>query len=153
MKKVIDTREYVSVLRELTEQGETVSMAVAGSSMTPFLADERDVICFEKPKRQLKKGDMVFYQRANGQFVMHRICRIHKNEYYMIGDAQTQIEGPLPESAIFALVTKVKRKGRWIGPGDFWWFFFEKVWVRIIPARGVIRKIYTLLRRSKRERT
>ena len=31
--KVVDTREYVSVLRELAEEGKVVSMLIAGSSM------------------------------------------------------------------------------------------------------------------------
>lgn len=147
MSKVVDTREYLSVLRELTEAGETVSMQIAGSSMSPFLADGRDMICFEKPKRRLKKGDMVFYQRACGQFVMHRILRITKEGYYLIGDAQTEVEGPLLESAIFALVTKVKRKGKWIGPDSFWWFFFEKVWIRMISLRRPVRRLYGILKR------
>ena len=63
--KVVNTREYVSVLRELTEEGQVVSMQIAGSSMSPFLIHNRDMICFRKPEpdRRLKKGDMVFYQR------------------------------------------------------------------------------------------
>lgn len=34
--KVVNTREYVSMLRELTEEGKEVSMLIAGSSMSPF---------------------------------------------------------------------------------------------------------------------
>ena len=71
--KTVDTREYVSMLRELTEEGREVSMLIAGSSMNPFLIHQRDSICFRKPDRELKKGDMVFFQRPDGAFVMHRI--------------------------------------------------------------------------------
>ena len=74
MKK-IDTREYLSVLKELVQEGREVSLLVAGSSMAPFLIHERDYVYFRKPDRELKKGDIVFYQRMNGQFVM----RIAKN--------------------------------------------------------------------------
>ena len=45
--KIVDTREYVSMLRELTEQGHEVNMIISGSSMTPFLIHQRDVIFFE----------------------------------------------------------------------------------------------------------
>ena len=54
--KIVDTREYVSMLRELTEQGHEVNMIISGSSMTPFLIHQRDVIFFRKPDRKLKKG-------------------------------------------------------------------------------------------------
>ena len=141
MKKV-DTFEYVSMLRELTEQGKEVSLLISGSSMSPFLAHQRDFICFKKPDRDLHKGDMVFYQRKNGQFVMHRIWKVKSDGFYIVGDAQVDIEGPIQQEQIFAYVTKVKRKGKWIGPGDFWWEFFEHIWIRIVPMRLGIRRLY-----------
>lgn len=85
---------------------------------------------------------MVFYQRENGQFVMHRIWKKKSDGYYMIGDAQTEIEGPLREDQIFAFITKVQRKGKWIRPGDFWWEFFEHIWLCIIPLRRILMFLY-----------
>ena len=140
--KRVDTYEYVSVLKELVEEGKEVSMLIAGSSMSPFLCHQRDSICFKKPDRELKKGDMVFYQRESGQYVMHRIYKIKPDGYYMVGDAQTEIEGPLKREQIFGLITKVNRKGRWMKSGDFWWKFFEKVWIHMIPVRAVVVKTY-----------
>ena len=140
--KVVDTGEYVSMLRELTEEGKEVSMLVSGSSMSPFLAHARDTVCFKKPDRELRRGDIVFYQRLSGQYVMHHICRVKEDGYYIVGDAQTEIEGPVLGSQIFAIITKVKRKGKWIGPGDFWWDFFERVWIRMIPIRHAVVKVY-----------
>ena len=148
--KVIDTAQYVSAFRDLTEAGKEVSMRIAGNSMSPFLIHERDFISFREPDRKLKKGDMVFFQRDNGQFVMHRIWKIKPEGYYIVGDAQQDIEGPVQEAQIFALITKVQRKGRWIGPGDFWWDFFEKIWIRMVPFRRVIVGSYTLIRGKRK---
>ena len=140
--KVVDTREYVGMLKELTEEGREVSMLIAGSSMSPFLIHERDMIYFKKPDRELKKGDMVFFQRRNGQFIMHRIWKVRPEGYYIVGDAQTQIEGPVERDQIFARITKVRRKGKWLEPGDFWWEFFEHVWLHMIPFRHVLMRWY-----------
>ena len=148
MKKV-DTKEYVSMLRELTESGKEVSMLIAGSSMSPFLIHERDSICFKKPDRTLRRGDMVFYQRPGGQYVMHRIYKVSAEGYYIVGDAQQDIEGPVKREQIFALITRVRRKGKWIAPGDFWWEFFEHVWIRMVPVRRLIIGSYTKLKRIK----
>lgn len=138
------------MLKELTDSGKSVSMQIAGNSMSPFLIHRRDYIYFEKPKRPLKKGDMVFYQRDNGQYVMHRICRLHTNNesnitYDIIGDAQLEIEKGIRRDQIFAIITQVKRKGEMIGPNDFRWKFFEKVWVNIIPFRRAAEKIYSFI--------
>ena len=143
--KQVDTREYVSVLRGIAEEGKVVSMLIAGSSMAPFLCHNRDYIYFTKPERELRRGDMVFYQRDRGQYVMHRIYRVKPDGYYMVGDAQTQIEGPLRREQIFAVITQVKRAGKMIRPGDFWWEFFEHIWIRIVPARRIVTALYGML--------
>lgn len=144
--KLIDTTTYIDELRKLVEEGKEVCLTISGCSMSPFLVHRRDSIYFSKPApgRNLKKGDMVFYQRTDGAYVMHRICKIKGDDYYMIGDAQVTIEGPLRRDQIFALVTKVKRKGKIIQPGDFWWWFFKYVWLKLIPLRPYIVKLYSL---------
>ena len=148
MKKV-DTFEYVSVLRGLTDEGKEVSLRIAGDSMSPFLCHERDFINFKKPDRELKRGDMVFFQRKSGQYIMHRIWKVTPEGYYIVGDAQSWIEGPIELEQIFGLITKVNRKGHWIGPENFWWWFFENIWIRLVPVRGMILKVYGACHRAR----
>ena len=144
-KKTINTREYVGLLKQLVEEGETVSMRIVGSSMSPFLIHDRDLITFKAPERELKKGDMVFFQRESGQYVMHRIYAVKPDGYYMVGDAQAEIEGPISREQIFAVIIKVRRKDKWMEPGDFWWDFFERVWINIIPVRKAVVVFYSLV--------
>ncbi len=143
--KQVDTREYVSVLKGLVEEGKEVGMVIWGSSMTPFLIHNRDKIYFAAPDRPLRRGDMVFYQRASGQYVMHRICKVKQDGYYMVGDAQTQLEGPIGETQIFAGITKVERKGKVLTPGSFWWRFFAGPWLVLRPVRPLILRAYALI--------
>lgn len=150
-ERVVDTREYVSVLKELSDEGKVVSMRIAGSSMSPFLCHNRDYIFFTKPDRPLRRGDMVFYQRGTGQYVMHRIWKQDSRGFYIVGDAQTVIEGPVREDQIFALIIKVQRKGKILQPGVFWWEFFEHVWIRIVPVRRIILKLYSMGVKRKRK--
>ncbi len=145
----VDTRAYVSMLRDLVREGKEVSMLITGSSMSPFLLSHKDSICFKAPWRPLRRGDMVFYERRSGQFVMHRICKVRKEGLYIVGDAQWEIEGPVDPEQVFALVTKAHRRGKWIGPDDFWWKFYERLWIRLIVFRPVIFKIYRFLTGNK----
>ena len=169
MKKV-DTGEYIGALRELTEEGRQVSLVVSGNSMAPFLIHGRDTVWFEKPKRPLKRGDIVFFQRDDGSFILHRIRRVHKNvlsegekagnscppdirnTYDIIGDAQLETECGVRRNQIFAIVFRAERKGKIIGPGDFWWLFFERVWIRIIPLRPLFQALYGMIS-ERREST
>ena len=138
----LDTDAYVSALRDLVNEGKECRLLISGSSMAPFLVHERDSIIFSKPQRELRRGDMVFYQRETGQFVMHRILHVKPEGLYIVGDAQTEIEGPVNPKQVFAVVTKAQRKGKWIGPGDFWWWFFHTVWLWVVPVRKIILKLY-----------
>lgn len=144
--RIVDTSEYVSMLRELTEEGREVSMLISGSSMSPYLVHGRDSIRFKKPDCKLKKGDMVFFKRDSGQYVMHRIVKIRKEGFYMLGDAQSKTEGPIGREQIFGLVTAVKRRGKWEQPGSFWWEFFAHVWIHLRALRQPIVCMYRAVR-------
>ena len=137
----------MKILEELTSDDKTVGVPVSGNSMAPFLISQRDYVIFQKPDRPLKKGDIVFFRRDSGEYILHRISRIRESGYFILGDAQTKLEGPVREEQIFGLVTKIRRKGTWIDSGDYWWRFFEKVWIRIIPLRPVIRAAYGVIKK------
>ncbi len=136
--RTIDTQAYLSTLKEVVNEGNDVSLIISGGSMSPFLVHHRDAILIGKPTEPLKRGDMVFYQRATGQYVMHRIRWVRPEGLYIIGDAQTVTEGPVNPKWVFAIVKKVQRKGKWIGPEDRWWRFFATVWLWVVPLRRVI---------------
>lgn len=154
--KVVDTAEYVSALRELAAAGHEVSVVIAGGSMLPFLAHGRDTIVFSAPdteKQPIRRGDMVFYRRDDGRYVMHRVIRAEKDgTYTIIGDAQTCPERGIRAEQIFARVTGVQRKGKWLREGDFLWDFFARVWIlpAVIPCRRGILHIWLFCRQLSR---
>ena len=143
--KIVDIHAYLPVLIDLVNQGESVSLTITGSSMTPFLVHGRDQIRFQKPDRPLKRGDMAFFQRRNGDYIMHRVLRVSDDGYYFVGDGQQVIEGPIAPEQIFGRITQVCRKGKWIGPGNFWWDFFAGAWLTLLPCRPFLRKLYGLI--------
>ena len=48
---MMNTREYVSILKEVVLNGDEASMVVVGSSMAPFLIHQRDIVYFRKIDR------------------------------------------------------------------------------------------------------
>lgn len=145
----IDAQTYLPVLLELLEEGRQVTLTVTGSSMTPFLAPLRDSICFQRPEAPLRRGDMGFFRRTDGSYIMHRVYRAGPEGYCFLGDGQQTVEGPVAPGQVFAVVTKVRRKGRWIGPEDFWWRFFAGPWLWLRPLRPWLRRGWLALRRRR----
>ena len=138
--------EYRRILAEEPEV-EALPLVISGSSMTPFLVHGRDTVYLSRLERPARRGDMLLYQRTNGQYVLHRVWKAEKDgTFTMVGDAQTELEPGIRENQIIAIVTSVVRKGKPMAPGGFWWEFFEKVWIRMVPLRPLFWWVYSRLR-------
>ena len=141
----IPARAYLTILKDLILDPQTVCLNISGSSMAPFLIHRRDAVRLQKPEYPLIPGNIVLYQRDNGQFILHRICKIKNGLYYLAGDNQTALEGPIAPEQIFAVVTAVYRKGQWFGQKDPRWQFFAIFWRRMLYLRPFFIFIYAKL--------
>lgn len=146
--RVLPPEVLIPELLTLLEQTDSVPLTVTGNSMSPFLIHGRDAVYLSKVTRPLKKGDIIFYRRTSGQYVLHRICRVHPDGYDLVGDAQTVIEPGIRPEQVLATGNAVRRKGMLLQKGDFWWDFFEGFWLKILPLRPVLRRLYGLFSRK-----
>ena len=143
--KVLPPEILMDKLIGLLEETESVPLVISGGSMVPFLVHGRDSVYLSKVTAPLKRGDMILYRRDNGRYILHRIWRIEKESYTMVGDAQTVLEPGIRPDQVLARVTSVRRKGKLLRSGSFWWEFFEKVWIRIVPLRRALMSAYSHL--------
>ena len=138
--------EYRRILAE-EPQVAALPLIVSGRSMTPFLVGGRDTVYLSRLERPVRRGDILLYQRDSGQYVLHRVWKVEKNgTFTMVGDAQVELEHGIREDQVIAIVTFVLRKEKTVFPGFFWWEFFEKIWIRMVPLRPFFRKVYSRLR-------
>ena len=72
---------------------------------------------------------------------------MHDDSCTMVGDAQRIPEPGIRPDQICAVVTAVRRKGKLLQNGSFWWFFFERIWIRVVPLRPAVMKGYALIKR------
>lgn len=133
--KICDSQSLFPQLLSLLSDDIPIPLLISGSSMSPFLIHGRDTVFLSPIKNALKVGDILLYRRDSGDYVVHRICKVTKNGFWLVGDAQTQVEKDIRPDQALAVVTAVERKGKRLKKGSFWWFFFEKLWVRMIPLR------------------
>lgn len=125
---------------------DALPLIITGNSMSPFLLHGRDTVYLSRLTRTARRGDMLLYRRENGSYVLHRVYRASPESLAMIGDAQTVLEPGIRREQVIAIVTRVERKGKLLVPGSFWWEFFEKIWIRIIPLRRGICRVYSWIR-------
>lgn len=153
MSKLVEQTAPASALlpqyRVLLESVETLPLAVTGSSMLPFLAPGRDSVVLTRLKNPPKRGDIVLYQRENGVYVLHRVYIVEAGgSCCMVGDAQQELEHGIRPEQMIAVVCAARRKGKVQRPGVFWWEFFSKIWIRLVPLRLFLLRVYQIGRRS-----
>ena len=133
--------EYEQLLRE----GAELPLVVSGESMLPFLRPGRDTVYLRGASAPLRRGEIAFYRRWNGVYVLHRVVRTEPGKYWFVGDAQDRVDGPLPEKCVFAYVTAVRRGERLIRPDNAVWRFFAGPWLHTVGRRPRLLKLYRLL--------
>ena len=148
MGRVLDTQEFLDMICELLDQGQThVTIPVAGGSMVPFL-HSGDTVCLDLLHRPPKRGDILLYQRANGQYVLHRIYKIlPQGQYLLLGDSQMTPE-PVGKDQLRAKVAFVRIGEETCRPGSFRWWFFAVPWLRLARWRPQIAKLLALFRKK-----
>lgn len=143
--------EYLfPVIVELIQNNQKATITVTGNSMLPFLKEVRDRVelsatCFT----DLKRGDIVLIQRKTGYYVLHRVYKKEKDCFFIIGDAQEWIEGPLFPEQLIAIVTRVWRKNKEIKCDNILWRFLSMLWLSLRKFRHVIFKAYNMLKLLK----
>lgn len=129
------------------KEGQALKITPQGTSMCPFFYGGRDSVNVVVPQFPLKRGDIALYLRDNGTYVIHRIYKVKKTptgtEYYMMGDNQNWIEGPLRESQIHAVTKSIVRKGKLIDcDTNKLYRFLSGLWLFVRPLRPFFIKIW-----------
>lgn len=144
----LKSKEIFPLVKEILESGKNVRLIVTGMSMYPFLREGVDSVELAKPDyNKLRRGDIVLIVRDNGQYIMHRVLKKEKNCFYIVGDAQQWIEGPLRPDQLFATVAAVWRKEKYISCSGFGWRLLTNIWMNLLPYRYIIIKSYRKIRR------
>ena len=97
------------IMRETLDRRNTFTFPVKGTSMQPLLHTNDSVTL--KSFESYKKGDIVFFIRENGQFVLHRIRKAKNDSFLIVGDHQTQVE-EVPQKYVIAKVIAFKKYGK-----------------------------------------
>ena len=140
--RLIPMEELVPLLMLQMEKGGKTTLTVTGGSMLPMLHSKRDSVRLIPVADRQKKGDIILYRRANGQYVLHRIIAVSDGGYICCGDNQAEKE-PVAHSQLLAAVDSFTRKGKEYTVSAFGYRCYKTLWVGLFP----LRKYYIRLRR------
>lgn len=146
--KNVRSAELFPAVAELLQNDQKVRMTVTGNSMLPFLRENIDSIELSSISfHSLRLGSIPLIKRVSGQYILHRLVWKRKNQFYIAGDAQNWVEGPLCPEQLVAVVTKVWRGNRSVSPFSILWQLASFLWWLRLPTRYVLKKPYKLIKK------
>ncbi len=146
LERNVRFEELMPLIRERIAAGENVRFSPRGVSMLPMLRQGVDSVVLSPLPEKLKKYDLPFYQRENGQFVLHRIVAVGE-KYTCIGDNQFQPEPGLDHGQMIGVVTAFTRGGREHSVDELGYRVYCRFWHYSRPVRRFWRRGLGLLRR------
>lgn len=149
MSEKVTFSEMLPVITEQLQKGGEVRFSPNGTSMLPLLRQGIDEVVITKYSGGLRKYDIPFYRRKNGQFVLHRLVKISKSgEYFMCGDHQSELESGITDENIIGVVNRIHRGNKVIKSGSLPFY----LWAILGPRYIRLYRKYTQIRKKLRRK-
>lgn len=118
-----------------------------GDSMMPLIKQGRDVLVISVVNGRLKRYDIPLYKRDSGQYVLHRILKVRKNDYVICGDNRCNKEYGITDRHIIGVLSGIIRDGREIPVTDIKCRIYAHLWCDLFPVRVLIICIRQIFKR------
>lgn len=109
MSDPIYISEYDGLIREVLASGGEFRLYPHGTSMLPLLRQGIDSVALRTLDRPPKKYDILFYRRADGSYILHRVKKVTDNGLVMWGDNHTMLEYGVTEDMTIGYAARIFR--------------------------------------------
>ena len=149
----IHLSDAIDVIEEVLASGGDFRIYPKGISMQPLIIQKRDSVTLTRNTYPIKKHDLVFYRRKNGQFVLHRVMKVCEDgTFVMCGDNQTVLEKGIEPEQVIAKVCEIHRKNKPINMSgaaySTYVFFWTKRPIRVVGIflKRAINKLFRIFK-------
>lgn len=144
-----DYKEKGIDIEALLRSGKSIRIHPQGYSMYPLFVPGRDeAVIAPAETGKLKRGDVVLYRREGSILVLHRIWKRRAEGFYMVGDNQSEVEGPLKEEQIKGILCQVVRRGKCFSVRNPFYRMLSSVWLRLRPFRPFLSRMVAGVKRK-----
>ena len=142
-KEILPLEELAPIITEVLAKGGTFTIYPGGSSMLPTIRPGEDAVVLASPEN-IDVGDIIFYRRKCGAFVLHRVVGKKKDGSFVLrGDNQLYNEKGVLPSQVIAVAADYRKGSRVIRRGSR----EEKRRLRRLRARRIPKRILCLIKR------
>ena len=146
MSDPIYIAEYDSLIREVLASGGEFRLYPHGTSMLPLLRQGVDSVALRKLDRTPRKYDILFYQRQDGSYILHRVKEVTPEGLVLWGDNHTMLEYGVREDMIIGYAARIFRGETELDCQSFryrlylWLWQFKAIRSLVLPVAYHLRK-------------
>ena len=141
-RSVLSIEQVAKLVQVQLENGGIAQLNVTGYSMMPMLYHCRDQVQLVPATGEEKTGDVIFYRRENGKYILHRIIAVTKDGYICCGDNQAEKEQVLRQQ-VLAVMTGFTRNKKTYSLRHPGYRVYTWLWIKLFG----LRPAYIALRR------
>ncbi len=141
-----------STFEEQLEKNGRLIYTNVGDSMWPLIRQGKDLLVIEPVHGRLRKYDVPLYKRDSGQYVLHRILEVRRDDYVICGDNRSRKEYGITDRHIIGVLTGVVRSGKTVSVTNKWYRLYVHIWCDFFPLRSLIIRVYGKLKRILRKK-
>lgn len=109
MSDPIYIAEYDGLIREVLSSGGEFRLYPHGTSMLPLLRQGIDSVALRRLEREPQKYDILFYQRTDGSYILHRVKDVTSDGLVLWGDNHTMLEYGVTDDMIIGYAARIFR--------------------------------------------
>lgn len=146
MSDPITIAEYDALIREVLASGGEFRLYPHGTSMLPLLRQGRDSVALRSLDRPPRKYDILFYQRKDGSYILHRVKEASSRGLILWGDNHTMLEYGITEENIIGYAPRIFRDDKELNCRSLsyrvylWIWQFKAVRRLVLPIAYHLRK-------------
>lgn len=150
-RKSYSFEKLLTIIEATIKDNGVFPLTVTGTSMTPTLYSNRDVVhLVSVDSKPPKKYDIVLFKRTDGTVILHRIIKTLPNNKLLInGDSQSWTE-EIEASQIIAVVKSYKRNNKNINCDTIGYKINSALWCSTRKIRPVLFKVSKIFKDKKR---
>ena len=141
-----------STFEEQLEKNGRLIYTNVGDSMWPLIRQGKDLLVIEPVHGRLRKYDVPLYKRDSGQYVLHRILEVRRDDYVICGDNRSRKEYGITDRHIIGVLTGIVRSGKTVSVKNKWYRLYVHIWCDFFPLRSLIIRVYGRLKRILRKK-
>lgn len=135
MQRHIANNILIPQIKQMIDEGHSVTFRVRGRSMRPMIEGDRDSVVLAPCHDKIKVGDVILAEVWPQRYALHRIIKVEGDILTMRGDGNIEGTEVFERKRVVGRAEAFVRKGKTLRMDSLRWRIYSAIWPHLLPIR------------------